>query len=129
MSHFGPKKGKDYRSLSPSGKDLRKFVHESIKGGMTGYLKHVYETIMEIQNPGVKAKMLLQFLKFFMPELRAGEIDSKQDLKPIQLTFVKADGAKEIISNANPVLDAAIEEVTDDSDQGLSDTSDTEEQP
>lgn len=107
------------KKLSPTSKDMRLFIHESIKGGMTGYLREVYATIQQVERPHAKAKLMLDFLKFFMPELKAVEIDNKQDVQPIQLTFVKADGTKQIVNNAQGAIDAAVDvavEGTDDED-------------
>ena len=120
MSDFRYDKGKQ---LSPTKKDMRQFIHNSVKGGMTGYLKQVYETIQQVDRPGQKAKLMLEFLKFFMPELKAVEIDNKTDVQPIQLTFIKADGSKHVVDNAKPVLDAAVEAAIDeDGDMGRLDS-------
>jgi hypothetical protein len=107
----GKKAGRVPRHARPKVEQIRTWIYENLPGGAVGYMKKIAADIEEVPNPAMRARLRIEFMQFFMPKLKAIEVQNSAPKQAIQLNFVHKDGKTETIEANEQEL---IEAVTDD---------------
>lgn len=87
-------------------------------------MKKIAADIEEVPNPAMRARLRIEFMQFFMPKLKAVEVQNTSPKQAIQLNFVHKDGTVDKIDtteqelldavSSDEVVDAIVEDDDDD---------------
>lgn len=110
------------RVARPKVEQIRTWIYEHLPGGAIGYMKKIASDIEEVPNPAMRARLRIEFMQFFMPKLKAVEVQNSAPKQAIQLNFVHKDGKTETIETTEQELidavssDPVTEEIVGDDD-------------